>query len=272
MLQLFRDALQDGYRRHGAAGLLDAWARALLDLAISVPREHVAAITERRAQLRPALAPVASGQLGVGPASIAIRRAIRDDLENGALLMSGFVVQSSLWLWRGSLSALLDGGFFALVPILGVLLLVLLLIIARLLLRVHWLQRTPPDTAIALIEGQPALPNSWWLAILIMGGMYIVGVLLIPALVAHTSDLHNAMMYQWGWLGRLYYVLTSGMVFATAFLIVPFSIALLLKVCWRWREMPGRARQIWLIVSALLLLVLALTWPSAQRFIVWWGD
>jgi hypothetical protein len=80
------------------------------------------------------------------------------------------------------------------------------------------------------------------------------------------------MMYRWGLPGRLYYVFTGCAVFATKFLILPFSIALLLKVCLRWRELPVADRKLWLVTLGLLLFALELTLPTALRFAEWWVD
>jgi hypothetical protein len=261
MLQLARDSLCDAFRRRGTLGLMLEWVRVLVDLLITVPREHRATASERRAQLQ------AAGGIALPAAALPIRRAIRDDLESGALLMIGFVVQSALWYSRSALCGLL-----ALLPIFGILIVVLLLIAARLLLRVHSLRRRSPDAAAALVDAQPALPSGWRRALLIMSALYLIEVLIVPALIPHTGELHNAMMYRWGLPGLLYYAFAGCAVLAAVCLMVPLSIALLLKVCARWRNLAARARATWLAAPALLLLALALTWPSARQFIEWWGD
>jgi hypothetical protein len=40
MVQLYRDTALDGYRRRGTLGVLVLWPRTLVDIAVSVPRQH----------------------------------------------------------------------------------------------------------------------------------------------------------------------------------------------------------------------------------------
>jgi hypothetical protein len=134
------------------------------------------------------------------------------------------------------------------------------------------LQRAESDAIDTLTGRGPSLPGAWQRLVLALSALYLVGVLIIPLLVPHTGELHNAVVYRWGLPGRLYYIFTGCVVFATRFLILPLSIALLLKVCLRWRELPEIDRKIWLALLGLLLVALELTLPTALRFAEWWVD
>jgi hypothetical protein len=263
MLQLFRDSLQAAWRR-GVLAMLQVAAHTLLDLALTAPREHISAATERVAARR---AVPQTGGSSIAVQSPAIQQAIRTYVEDGVLLMGGFVVQALVWLWRG----IIDGRA-AMIPIAGVLVVAGALIAARLLLRVHALQRAGVDAEDALGQRPSALPRTWRRLVPVLAALYLIGVLLVPLLVPHTGELHNAMMFRWGLPGWLYYIFTGCVLFATTFLIVPFSLALFFKVCWRWRELPKNDRGIWLAGSTLLLAALELTLPIALRFAEWWID
>jgi hypothetical protein len=231
MLQLFRDTPQAAWQRRGIAGMLQVVAHALLDLALTAPREHISAAAERATARRAAL------QTGGRNISIqqspALRQAIGAHVEDGALLMGGFVVQALVWLWRGTVD-----GRAAIISIAGVLVVAAALIAARVLLLVEALRSAGVNTAADLEELRPALPRSWRRLVPALAALYLVGVLIVPLLVPHTGELHNAMMFRWGLPGRLYYIFAGCVVFGTRFLIVPFSLALFLKICWRWRELP----------------------------------
>jgi hypothetical protein len=257
MLRLFRDSLLDGgYQR----GLIGVWAHILLDLLITAPQERIAAARASLARRR-ALS-IGANNMVIESTSSIVRQAIRADVENGALLWLGFVAYAP-WL-------LLRNGQLALIPLLALLSLVLLLISARLLLRIQRLRDMPAD-ALAVLSEQPAvLPSSWRRAILIIAVLYLVGVLIVPALVPHNSELHNAMMYSWGLPGRLYYLFGGLVVLATAFLLGPLSIAIIFTICWRWRLLTRATRLIWLLASELLLIALSL--PQTWRYTLWWGD
>jgi hypothetical protein len=46
--QLFRDCCREAQHRRGTRGVLYIWGRALLDLGVNVPREHIVQLTTRQ--------------------------------------------------------------------------------------------------------------------------------------------------------------------------------------------------------------------------------
>ncbi|GAB4206019.1 MAG: hypothetical protein OHK0022_32650 [Roseiflexaceae bacterium] len=179
---------------------------------------------------------------------------LRGEHWSGVLLMAGFVAQSCL------LVATSDGPL-ALVVVVGLL---TLLQVALLGLCQIW------QTLRGRVDPQ-FIPHVWKWALAVCLALYLVHILLLPALIPHTAAFHDTIRYRAGSPGLLFYLSAGCAVLAARLLLLPFAVATLLSACLHRRALPAR-EAVWPALAVAALLLAALTWQQAADFIGWWMD